>query len=210
MKSKKILILGFGGHARSVADIALSCGYEDILFIDANARNGENFLGFDVINDYDRKFDNNWAAFPGSGDAYTREKQCIVIESLKLPLVTLISPDATIGHGALVGAGSLICRHAHIGPMANVGISSIINSGAVVDHEVVIGDFSHVSINATMAGRSRLGSYSMLGAGAVIIDKVIVGDRVIIGAGSVVLRNIDVKGTYVGVPAHMNPARIQV
>jgi len=42
---------------------------------------------------------------------------------------------------------------------------------------------------------------AIIGAGAVVTDKISICDNVIIGAGSVVIRDIEDAGTYVGNPA---------
>ena len=41
MKTLSLLIMGCGGHARSVADIALHIGFKELLFVDHGARAGE-------------------------------------------------------------------------------------------------------------------------------------------------------------------------
>lgn len=201
MSQKRLIILGFGGHARSVADVALLCGYSDLLFVDANARPRESFLGHPVVSSLKDHYSDKCAAFPAAGDNLKRSQQCAEIQSLGLDLVALISPLASIGVGSTVAAGSFIGHHAHVGPMARIGAGCIINTGAIVEHESEVGDYSHVSVNATIAGRSRLGMFSMLGAGATIIDGVDVGSNVIIGAGAVIHRSVATPGTYVGIPA---------
>ena len=201
MADKKLLIMGFGGHARSVADVALACGYIDLLFVDIHAIPNENFLGHPVLKNLEN-LDNSWRyAIAASGDSRLRREQCASIELLGLTTISLISPTATVGLGSVIGPGSFVGHHAHIGPMVEIGRACIINTGAAVEHESYVGDYSHVSVNAIMAGRSKLGSFSMVGAGAVIIDGVSVSDEVIIGAAAAVIDDIQTSGTYVGVPA---------
>lgn len=201
MNANRLLILGFGGHARSVADIALSCGYKELLFLDTNAQQGENFLGHPVVPQLEEQLYTELAAFPAAGDNLIRQEQCRRIRSLGRMPATLISPQASIGRGAVISPGCLVGHHAHVGPMSRIGEGCIINTGAIVEHESTVGDFSHVSVNATIAGRTQLGSLAMLGAGATIIDGLSVCDRVTIGAGAMVHRSINIAGTYVGVPA---------
>ena len=201
MIQKKLLILGFGGHARSVADVALACGYTRLLFIDKNAQPSENFLGYEVVRSLSGLELEGYCAFAAAGDAKKRQQQCLVLENIGVPLVSLVAPSASIGVGSSVSTGCFVGHHAHVGPMAVVGKSVIINNGAVVEHESFVGDYSHISINASIAGRSKLGAYSMLGAGATIIDGLSVSSDVVIGAGSVVISGIDFPGTYVGIPA---------
>lgn len=209
-----LYILGFGGHARSVADVAVSVGWGDILFIDANARDGERFGDFEVVRELPADLQKGWLAFPAAGDNRRRNLQ---VRAATLPFATLISPRATIGLEAAVGTGTLVCHGAHIGPGASIGAGVILNTHSVVEHEAQIGDFTHVSVNATVAGRAKIGRGVMLGAGSVVIDSVTICDDVVIGAGAVVVADIVETGTYVGVPArktktgaadrHHRPAR---
>lgn len=198
-----LLILGFGGHARVVADIAMSQGIAEFRFVDAAAREGENFLGHPVVTEYRQALPPQWQAFAASGDAQRRQSQCEDIAAAGWPLATLIAPTATIGAGAQIGPGSLVAQHAHIGPMAQIGAGCIINTGAAVEHESVVGAFSHISVHATVAGRSRIGARVMIGAGATVIDGVSVGDDITVGAGGVVSRSLEEPGVYIGVPVRV-------
>lgn len=204
--TRGLLIFGFGGHARSVADVALASGVSDFCFVDTNAREGESFLGFPVIKQWDGDLPKGWQAFSAAGDNILRQQHCERIRVLGWPLATLIAPSATIGVGSKIEGGCLIAHQAHVGPMATVGTGCIINTCAVVEHECLIDDFTHVSVNATIAGRSRIGSFSMVGAGATIIDGIDVADNITIGAGAVVHRSLRQPGVYVGIPVRrINP-----
>lgn len=201
MTQRRLLILGFGGHARSVADVALACGYTELLFVDEQGRPGENFLGHPVVRQL-RDIDGSWReAFPASGDGRLRREQCADIERMGLSLISVVSPLASLGAGSEVRPGCFVGHHAHIGPLAVIGRACIVNTGAIIEHEVSVGDYSHVSVHATIAGRSRFGAFGFLGAGATIADRLTVADGVTIGAGAVVIGDISDSGTYVGVPA---------
>lgn len=196
-----LLVFGFGGHARSVGDIALATGIGQLCFVDANAKEGESFLRFPVLKEWNQELPTGWQAFSAIGDALRRQQYCERIGAQGWPLATLIAPTATIGAGVEIGQGSLIAHHSHLGPMVTVGGGCIINTAAVVEHECLIGDFTHVSVNAAVAGRCVVGRNVMIGAGAVVKDGVEITDNVIVGAGAVVCRNIEQPGVYVGVPA---------
>lgn len=196
-----LLILGFGGHARAVADVALSMGIRHLAFEEYQARAGECFHGFEVVQCWDIPLPDGWAAFGAAGNGEDREAQHGRISAFGWPLATLVAPSASLGVDCQLGPGSMVGHQAHVGPLARIGTGCIINSGAVVDHESVIGDFTHVSVNTTVAGRCSIGSHVTLGAGAVVIDKVSISDGIVVGAGAVVTRPLVRKGTYVGVPA---------
>lgn len=195
--ARRLVILGFGGHARSVSDVALALRADELMFVDPQAQPDESLSGYPVYSSMPVNMSGEWFAFPAAGDNYLRDRQCA--ESL-LPLATLIAPDASIGQDAIIGAGTFVGHQAHVGPLAKVGQGVILNSGSIVDHESIIGDFTHISVNATVAGRCRIGRHVFLGAGAVIIDGISVCDNVIIGAGATVISDISESGTYVGSP----------
>jgi UDP-N-acetylbacillosamine N-acetyltransferase len=201
--NQQLIVLGFGGHARSVADVALALGYKKLVFVDEQAKEGEMFLDFPVLKSFTPHYPKAWCAFPASGIGLVRQAQSESIEQQGWQLVSLVAPSATLGVGCAVGDGVFVGQQSHIGPMAKVGRGSIVNSGAVVEHECSVGEWAHVSVNATMAGRSRLGDYSILGAGATVIDGLMVNNQTTIGAGAVVCKSIAVAGVYVGVPARM-------
>ncbi|CCM79576.1 NeuD/PglB/VioB family sugar acetyltransferase [Rhizobium mesoamericanum] len=193
-----LYILGFGGHARSVADVAVSAGWNAIIFIDGNAREGEHFSSYRTISEFPDHPEPDWQLFPAAGDNSRRRAQ---IERSSATWATLISPSAQLGIEADVGEATLVGHGAHIGPGAVVGKGVILNTQSIIEHEAVIGDYTHVSVNTVVAGRSRIGRNVFVGAGAVVIDSISVCDDVVIGAGAVVTTSISEPGVYVGTPA---------
>src|SRR5579863_1704052 len=69
-----LVLLGFGGHARSVADVALTAGYGRLWFVDDNAAEGERFLDFPVQRLMPQDA-GNWVYMPCAGDNRRREAQ---------------------------------------------------------------------------------------------------------------------------------------
>ena len=196
-----LLILGFGGHARSVADIALTLGIKGLIFVDEAVHADESLWGFPVLKTFDDRLQDGWQAFAASGDNQIRHVQVATIRERSWPLGTLISPTATIGSEASISAGCFIGHHAHVGPLSSIGTACIINTGAVVDHECKIGGYTHISVNSSVAGRCHVGSFVFLGAGAAVIDNVCIADSITVGAGGVVVKSLVEPGTYVGAPA---------
>ena len=199
--SQGLLILGCGGHARSVADVALAAGIKDILFVDDNAKDGENFQGFSIQKSLSGPLPEGWMCLPASGDNTQRKVQMERAESLAWPLAILISPTATIGIGSVIAPGTFIAHHAHIGPKVTIGTGCIINTGAIVEHDCRIGSYSHIAIGATVGGSSNVGEGCSVFAGATIIDSVQICNNVTLGGGAVVIHDIQEAGVYVGVPA---------
>lgn len=195
-----LVFIGFGGHARSVADVALAIGFKKIAFIDSNARPEETFLGFPVSSKYPQDLN---LCFPGAGDNYRREQQTIEAIQKNWPLATIVSQKAAQGHGSIIEEGTFVGNFAHIGPMVTVGKACIINTGAIVEHDCTIGAFSHISVNTTIAGKVSIGRHVFVGAGATVRDGVSITDDVIIGAGACVVNDLTCAGVYTGVPAKL-------
>lgn len=200
MTPKGLVVLGFGGHARSIADVALRCGIENLLFVDVNAAPGENFFGFPVQVAMPERIPEGWCVFPAAGDNALRRQQCDTIAGKGWPTIALISKNAYIGYNAKVGEATFVAPQAHLGPMTSIGRGCIINSLAVVNHECIVRDWTHIAVNANVAGRTHIGNNVFVGAGATIIERRTIVDDVIVGAGSVVIRDITIAGVYVGVP----------
>jgi len=198
--NSNICIFGCGGHARSVADVALCSGWETIVFVDQNARFEEKIMGFPVINEYKiKKFDKS-DFFIGIGDNNQRKLFYNQLLELNVSPVNIISPYAHISKFTKLGKGIFIGNYAHIGPETSIQNNTIINTHAVIEHECHIGCHVHIAIGALIAGRSDIGNSCFIGAGAVICDGKEIAKDTIVGAGGVVIKNIIEKGTYIGIP----------
>lgn len=202
-----LVVFGFGGHARSVADVALAAGVSDLIFVDEAAKADESLWGFPVRRAFDDQLADGWQTFAAGGDNRRREAQVVAIASRSLPLATLIAPTATICRGAEISPGSFVGHHAHIGPLTRIGKGCIINTSAIVDHECSVGDFTHVSVNTSVAGRCRVGSFVFLGTGSTVIDQIEIADSVTVGGGGVVVNSLQEPGVYVGTPVRRIGAR---
>lgn len=203
--SNELLIMGFGGHARSIADIALACGYTQLFFLDDYAKEQEHFFNFPVT---DKVSSKAWNCFVAAGNNSRRQMQMQEAQERGWIIESLFSPHATRGIGAQLGKGVLVGHHAHVGPMTIIGDGCIINNAAIVEHDCNIGKFTHVSVNATVSGGVVLGDDVLIGAGAVIRKGVSITDQVVIGAGATVIHDINEAGVYIGTPAKLMKKRL--
>lgn len=197
----KLIIYGCGGHARSVANVALKKYLQNqILLLDENAVDGEKILGCSVKREYTLL--ENQGYIVAIGDNLKRKKlyETLLRGQAGKP-ESVISEQADIGWKAKIERGTFVASGTHIGPEAWIGEDTIINTGSVIEHEAMIGDHTHIAPHVTICGRSRIGDNVFCGAGSIVIDKITVCNNVIIGAGAVVKEDILEAGTYVGVPA---------
>lgn len=197
-----IVIIGCGGHARSVADVLLNnqrlCRekLEDFYFVDENARADETIFGRNV---YSHIVDDSNCAILAIGDNDKRKQY--YEGHVSFSYLNLISQDAYLGIETHMEDGNFIAHKAHIGPECIIGKGNIINTGASVDHECRIGNFSHIAVGATLAGKVSIGDRVFVGAGVTIIDGIKISDDIVIGAGATVVNDLMAPGVYVGTPA---------
>ena len=76
----------------------------------------------------------------------------------------------------------------------------LFRSGAIVEHDNKIGNFVHISPRVVLGGTVTIGECSHIGIGASVSNNINITSNVVVGAGAVVVKNIEKRGTYVGVP----------
>jgi len=199
MKSRRLVIIGAGGHGKVIADIALKNGYENICFVDDNATG--DVMGYPIIgtsSEIERFNDENTDFVIGIGNNATRK---MIAEKCDVSWVTLVHPSAQIGVNVSIGKGAVVMAGAVINVCSTVGEHCIINTCAIVEHDNVIEDYAHISPKAVLGGTVRVGALSHIGIGATVKNNTDICGGCVIGAGAVVIRDITEIGTYVGVPA---------
>lgn len=169
-----IILVGYGGHAKSVADcIERQQKFHIIGYTDFQEYESiYPYLGTDeVLEDYYKKGVRNIAlciGYLGKGELrqkiYKRLKQIGFIFPQIIDPSSLISSTATIGEGVFIGKGTIVNAEARIGKMA------IINTMSLVEHECVVGDFSHVAVAAVLCGQVEVGEAAFIGANSTVIQ----------------------------------------
>lgn len=190
---KSIYIYGASGHGLVVADIAIACGYKNVICIDDADNEHPSFE--DIKNE---------KSIPMAFGVGSNTIRAILFEKVKqnkFEIVTLIHPSAIISPSAKIGIGVVVMPNVVINAKATIGNGVILNSGCVVEHECVIESFVHISPNAALAGAVRVGEFTHVGIGSNVIQGISIGQNTIIGGGSVVIRNIENNQKVAGVPA---------
>lgn len=201
-KNRQLIILGAGGHGRSVADIARRMKkWDQISFLDDDPSMSEA-MGIPVIGRTSDAslYSKNAEFFVAIGNNPMRQSKTKELEVLGITPMVLIHPASVIGEQVTIATGTVIMAGAIINCCSKIGKGCIINTGATIDHDAVIEDYVHVSPGANLAGRVRIGTGSWLGIGSVVSNQLTITGGCVIGAGSVVIKDITEPGTYVGMP----------
>lgn len=205
---EKIIIVGYGGHAKSVLDAIEEEGrYEIAGFVDKDMEHIFPYRGYKVIgtdNDYQELYDSGirhacmGIGFMGNGEL--REKLHRILKDIGFDFPVIKDPSAIIARDAKIGEGCFIGKNSIINADAEIGELAIINTGALIEHECKVGGYSHIAVAAVLCGAAEVGLNCMIGANSTVIQGVKITDEVIVGAGSVVVKDIEDSGTWIGNP----------
>ena len=195
---RKIVLIGGGGHCKSVLDCLLRTGiYDEIVLTDPDIPAGSVIMGCRAAGNDDmlpELFRQGFSdAFITVGSIQSTKLRRILFrkaQEIGFRLPNIVDPSAAVSEFAELGQGIFIGKQAVVNAEAVIGDAAIINSAAVIEHECRVGSFTHVSVNAALCGNVSVGDDSFIGAGAVIIQGIRIGDGAVIGAGSTVICDV--------------------
>lgn len=190
MAKIRLLVVGAGGHGRSVAEAAvLSDQFEVVGFLDDGLLVGTTVFNAVVLGSIASMSQHLAAtdqAIVALGNNALREKIFQQLTEASFKFATVVHPRAIVSPSAALGAGSVVMAGAIVGTEASLGIGTIVNCGAVVDHQAKVEDYGHLGVNASMAGGTVLGRNAWMQAGTAI------GFGVCVSPGSILQPGVSV------------------
>lgn len=198
----KLIIIGASGHGKVVADIAIKMNkWQSIAFLDDD-ESIKISMGLEVIGKTADTFSYKDEAdfFVAIGSNATRQKIQEKLIEEGLNVVSLIHPSAVIGTDVEMCIGTAVMAGVVINSSSKIGKGCIINTSSSIDHDNIIEDYVHISPGARTAGSVRVGKGSWIGIGSVVSNNINICSGCKVGAGAVVVKDITVPGTYVGIP----------
>jgi sugar O-acyltransferase (sialic acid O-acetyltransferase NeuD family) len=191
--SKKIAIVGAGGHGKVVGEIALLNKFKTIDFFDDYTMSDESKFPFPVIGtcrDLKNILKKYNAFFVAIGDNKIRSKKMEWLSTFDVDFVNLFHPNSTVSQYSSLGSGICIMAHAVINAGAFIGNGAIINTSASIDHDCVIENYAHISPGCSLSGSVKVGKFSLIGTGSSVHPSIEIGQNVKIGVGSKIFKNI--------------------
>ena len=194
--NKQVILIGASGHGKVIFDIVSAQGDTVVGFLDDNATGsccGVPILGpvCDALKFPDAEFIIAIGANP------IRKR---IASSLNVNWHTAIHPSAIISPSAVIGPGTVVMANAVVQAEASIGTHCIINTASIVEHENQIGNYVHLSPRVALGGNVHIGVESHIGIGACVRNNIHICENCVVGAGACVVKDIEVSGTYAGVP----------
>ena len=143
------------------------------------------------------------AVIIGIGDNMARSRLFEAVRACGEQVITAVHPTAAIARTARLEAGVVVCAGAVVNGATRVGANAILNTSCSVDHDNVIGAHAHIAPGAHLGGTVTVEEGAFIGIGAVVIPQRTIGTWAVVGAGTVVTRDIPSHVTAVGVPARV-------
>ena len=192
----RLVLIGGGGHCRSVLDAALRMNtFQEIVILDPRLPAGSKIMGCPVVGNDDRLpelrekgFDNAFITVGSIGDTSLRRKLAEKADTYGFTSPCIMDPSAIVSEFAKIDPGVFVGKNAVINAGAEIGKHSIINTGAIVEHDCRVGSFTHVAVGATVCGGCTIEEDAFIGAGSTLIQGLTIERCRFIKAGEVVIR----------------------
>jgi len=192
---KDIILIGGGGHCKSVIDVIDQEGRFKIKgIVDKPELLGTNVLGYSVIGN-----DSNLDSL-----AKKYQNAIITVGQIKSPTLrinlfnmainagfkfpTIISPRAYVSKYSTIGKGVVIMHDALINANVKIGDNCIINSKVLIEHDARIYDHCHISTGAIINGDVVIKNGVFVGSNSTTREGVVIDSESVKGAGSLILK----------------------
>jgi sugar O-acyltransferase (sialic acid O-acetyltransferase NeuD family) len=184
--NEPLYIIGAGGHATSVAEIAFAANLNLKAFISADSFETE-LLGIPILIAIPQQVGSTpFNLAIAIGDNYRRE---LAFKKLidRFPIESfpaLIHPSASVALKATVGFGTTIHQNATVGSNTTIGNFCTLNTGSNTDHDCQLSDFSSLGPGANLGGNVTVGHRAVVAIGSTVRHGVTIATDSIIGAAS--------------------------
>jgi len=211
-KTKKLIIVGVGEFGQIAYEyFTYDSEYEVVAFaVDEEYRDKDSLYGIPVINmeEVDRKFPaNKYYIFVAVTYPKLNRERTRLYKKFKdkgYICASYISSRAFVWHNVEVGENTFIFENNTVQFRAKIGNNVVLWSGNHIGHGSIIGNNCWLTSQDVVSGFCSIGENCFIGVNVSIGDRVTIADDVVLGAGSVTVKNLEHAGmVYIGSPAKM-------
>lgn len=196
---ENIVIFGASGHGSVVLDcIEKESRYKVVGFIDSTKKKGSKQNGYEILGtEYDLPYlidkYNLFGGIVAIGDNWIRSVVVNKIQRIlpRFNFISTIHPSAVIGRNVKIGSGVAIMAGVIINTNSRIADHCILNTYSSLDHDGIMQEFSSLAPRACTGGNLYLGKFSSVCLGVQVIERIRIGEHAVIGAGSLVVKDVD-------------------
>lgn len=137
-------------------------------------------------------------------NAVRREKY-LACKAMGYTLASYISPRASLFPNVRYGDNCFFFEDNTIQPFVTIGSNVTLWSGNHIGHHSTIADHCFLASHIVVSGGVRIEEACFLGVNATIRDHVTIGARSVIGAGTLILGDVEPEGLYIGSATPRSP-----
>ena len=132
-------------------------------------------------------------------------KNCKIIEPVNLYGCVIgnrvfVGPFVEIQKNVKIGDNTKIQSHSFICEKVTIGKKCFISHGVIFVNDLI--EFGKIETNPKFFKKTKVGNSVIIGSNSTILP-VAISNNIVIGAGSVVTKNLKIKGIYAGNPAKL-------
>lgn len=207
---KPIAIYGAGGLGREVNMLIMQINesiptWNVVGFFDDNHSRQTEIHNLKVIGDMNDL--NNWheplAITLAIGNPISKRAVVEKIQNTNIYFPNLIHPSIRLNseQNITLGKGCILCEGNILTCDIRVGNHVLINLCSTIGHDTEIGDYCSIMPGCNISGQVKTGEAVYFGTGSKVINGKYIGNNAVIGAGAVIVRDVESGDTMVGIPA---------
>lgn len=208
-----IIIIGGGGHGRGILEVLLAearaagtpCPVVGFLDEDPSVV-GSQVAGLPILGLLDeipRLVASGHEFLLGVGDPRVRQDLAGRITAAGVVYARAVHPRATLYTDVVVAPGCVVAAGVTVAAATRLGEHTLLNLNATLGHDCVLEPFATVAPGANLGGHVRLGQAAFASLNATILPGLTVGANSQVGAGSVLLEDLEPDRIAFGVPARV-------
>lgn len=206
--NKKLLLIGGGGHCKSVLDSLLELGhYTEIGIIDKEENIGKSILSIPIIGCdenlielHNQGYKDAFITVGSIGNPCIRMRLTEELEDIGFHIPNIVDSTAILSKHIAIEKGVYVGKNVVINAGSSIGKGAIINTSSTLEHDCSIGEFAHIAPGTVLCGEVQIGARAHIGAKTIVKQQVKIGQGSLIGLGSVVLHDITENTTAFGNP----------